>query len=180
MCHRMQKKKLLSNALPLSLKEVNTLFSKNCNIEIEDYQIEKESSDYNAALFNLDEKKVIYRLAKITPKKIGMFVTLWKRNKSGITVPFHKTDNIDFVIVEVRKSDRIGHFVFNKKILVEKGIVSSSKEGKRGFRIYPPWDSPTNNQATASQKWQSLYFFENKNVNRDDSLRLRKLINLQS
>ncbi|TGK76727.1 MepB protein, partial [Leptospira wolffii] len=133
---------------------------------------------YKAALFSIDEKQIIFRLAKITPKKLGMFVTLWKRNKDGITIPLHKKDNIDLVIVEVRKSNRIGHFVFDKKVLIEKGIISSTNEGKRGFRIYPPWELPANKQASASQSWQLHYFFENKKANQDDSLRLRELINL--
>ncbi|PJZ24882.1 MepB protein [Leptospira hartskeerlii] len=174
----MQKERSILNTLPPNLVEVNSLFSENCNIKIKDYQIEKESSDYNAALFNLDKKQVIFRLAKITPKKIGMFVTLWKRNRKGITSPFHKGDNIDLVIVEVRKANQIGHFVFSQAILIEKGIITSNKEGKRGFRIYPPWELPSNNQAAASQLWQSHYFFERSKVNRDDSLRLKELINL--
>ncbi|WP_246048589.1 MepB family protein [Leptospira sarikeiensis] len=167
------------NTIPLSLRKVNLLFSKNCNIEIENYQLEKESSDYNAALFDLNKKKVIFRLAKITPKKIGFFVTLWKRNISGVTIPFQSDDKIDLIIVEVRKLDRIGHFIFPKSILIEKGIISSRREGKRGFRIYPPWESALNKQATLSQLWQSQHFFEHKRITVDDALRLRKLIHLK-
>ncbi|PJZ48775.1 hypothetical protein CH362_13515 [Leptospira saintgironsiae] len=49
-------------SLPIILNEVNLLFSKNCNIEIENYQIEKESSDYNATFFennkmNMDDSE---------------------------------------------------------------------------------------------------------------------------
>lgn len=174
----MQKKSSISNTLASSLIEVNIFFSQNCDIEIQGYRIEKESSDYNAAVFHLEKKQVIFRLAKITPKKTGMFVTLWKRSKNGTTIPFHKKDNIDIVVVEVRKFSRIGHFVFNKEILIEKGIISSSKEGKRGFRIYPPWESPSNNQAVTSQIWQLRYFFEHKKADKDDRLRLKELMNL--
>ncbi|MGJ4789471.1 MepB family protein [Leptospira koniambonensis] len=175
----MQKETSILNSLPGALTEVNVLFSENCNIEIKDYQIEKESLDYNAARFNLNKKQVIFRLAKITPKKTGMFVTLWKRNRNQITIPFHKDDNVDLVIVEVRKSDRIGYFVFNKEILIEKGIITSSKEGKRGFRIYPLWELPSNKQAIASQTWQSHYFFEHTKINKGDRSRLRELINIK-
>ncbi|PJZ57785.1 MepB family protein [Leptospira barantonii] len=170
----MQKKISTSKELPAILSEVNLLFSKNCNIEIKDYRIEPESEDYNAASLTLDKKQVLFRLAKITPKKIGMFVTLWKRNKNGITTPYHKKDNVDLVIIEVRKSDRIGHFVFNKNILVEKGIITSNKEGKRGFRIYPPWELASSKQAVSSQVWQSRYFFEHQKVNQEDRLRLKE------
>ncbi|MDV6235175.1 MepB family protein [Leptospira ellisii] len=174
----MQKKRSVSNALPPSLREINSLFSKNCGLEIEDYRIEKESSDYNAAFFSLDGQRIVFRSAKITPKKIGMFVTLWKRNKNGITIPFHKSDPVDLIVVEVKKSDRIGHFLFNKKILMDQGIISSVKEGKRGFRIYPPWETTANRQAAASQIWQSLCFFEHKRPNTDDRTRLKELTGL--
>ncbi|TGN00320.1 MepB protein [Leptospira dzoumogneensis] len=163
-------------SLPESLSKVNLLFSKNCNIEIKSYQLERESLDYNAALFNLDKKQAIFRLAKITPKKIGFFVTLWKRNKRGITVPFDKNDDIDLIIIEVRKLNRIGHFVFSKSLLIEKGIITSKNEGKRGFRIYPPWESPSSKQAIVSQNWQSLYFFEHGKMDIDDSVRLKNFL----
>jgi hypothetical protein len=50
--------------------------------------------------------------------------------------------------------------------LIEKGIITHlDKEGKRGFRIYPPWDVTTNKQAQKNQIWQSNYFtFINKNI----------------
>ncbi|TGK10667.1 MepB protein [Leptospira selangorensis] len=168
----------MSNKIPLptSLMKVNLLFSENCNIEIKNFRIEKESSDYNAAFFDLNKKQTVFRLAKITPKKIGLFVTLWKRDKKGITIPFHKNDDIDLIIIEVRKLNRIGHFVFNKSLLVENGIITSKKEGKRGFRIYPPWETPSSRQAILSQSWQSRYFFEHKKMNMDDSARLRNFL----
>ncbi|MGJ4751710.1 MepB family protein [Leptospira kmetyi] len=176
----MQSQTTTSKKLPAILNEVRLLFSKNCDLEIEDYRIEKESDDYNAASFVLKDKQVVFRLAKITPKKIGMFVTLWKRNKNGITAPYHKKDKVDLVVIEVRKSNRVGHFVFNKEILIEKGMFTANKEGKRGFRIYPSWESPSGKQALASQVWQSRYFFENHKIDPNDTLRLRELLNLKS
>lgn len=162
----MQKEILNSSELPIFLSNVNLLFSKNHNIKIESYHLEKESSDYNAAHFKLGEKHIVFRSAKITPKKNGLFVTLWKRNKSGITIPFHENDRFDIVIIEVRKVNRIGYFVFEKDVLIEKGIISSKKKvGKRGFRIYPPWEIPSSRQATVSQNWQVEHFFEDKGEN---------------
>ena len=53
---------------------------------------------------------------------------------------------------------------FPKKILYEQGILSDkNNEGKRGFRVYPPWDEiTTNNQAKDTQTWQLKYFLEIK------------------
>jgi hypothetical protein len=45
--------------------------------------------------------------------------------------------------------------------LQEKGILSDdNKEGKRGFRVYPPWDIAINKQAKQTQEWQLKYFLE--------------------
>ncbi|EMM78684.1 MepB domain protein [Leptospira santarosai str. 2000030832] len=49
--------------------------------------------------------------------------------------------------------------IFPKQVLFEKGIVSGRK---RGFRVYPSWDKPTNKQALQTQKWQLAYFLENQ------------------
>jgi hypothetical protein len=124
-------------------------------------QKETESTEYKAYRFFLNEKNCCYREAKITPTKTGQFVTLWKRNASGIIAPFNFLDHIDFVIITVRKETFLGQFIFPKSVLFEKGIFSTeAKEGKRAIRVYPPWDETTNNQAQKTQKWQLNYFYE--------------------
>ncbi|MCD0472154.1 MepB family protein [Flavobacterium sp. JAS] len=120
-----------------------------------------ESAEYNAYQFYLDKKYICYREAKITPIKIGQFVTLWKRNKSEIIEPFDFSDEIDFVIISARKENRFGQFIFPKAILLEKGIFSTkTKEGKRATRVYPPWDEAISPQAKKTQQWQLRYFYE--------------------
>ncbi|XDD44763.1 MepB family protein (plasmid) [Leptospira sp. WS60.C2] len=172
---------LKTDMLPSSLNNLKLLLSKNCEIEIKNYEREKESSNYNAALFDLGSKKAIFREAKITPKKIGLFVTLWKRNKYEVTTPFHETDSIDVIIIEVKELGRLGHFIFSKSILVKNGIISTSTTvGKRGFRIYPPWVLASNKQASQSQLWQSRYFFEQKRMTEDKKSYLRELIKFDS
>lgn len=101
----------------------------------------------------------ITRKAKITPKKIGQFASIWKRNTLGITVPRSFDDKFEFLIIQCEKGTLQGRFVFPKSILVEKGVVSSPKrEGKRGFRVYPPWDKTESRQAIKTQKWQVDFF----------------------
>lgn len=120
---------------------------------------EEEGSAYGAALFRLNDLTVRMRTAKITPKKIGQFVTLWKRNKEGKTEPYHISDPFDLCVINVRKNTLFGHFVFPKTILAKHRIVSTEQsQGKRGIRIYPPWSNPTSKQAQKTQKWQSAYF----------------------
>lgn len=140
-------------------------------------QAEPESSEYAAATFLLRGKKIIFRAAKITPTKIGQFVTIWKRNQAGITSPFESIDTFDFIIIVTRKENQVGQFIFPKSILLDKGIVSGNdRDGKRGIRIYPPWDKTESKQALKTQQWQ-LDFFINYSIDTEiDHIRLRTLL----
>jgi hypothetical protein len=48
--------------------------------------LERESLEYAACSFKLNSMSVKFRVAKITPTKIGQFVTLWKRVSKGGSV----------------------------------------------------------------------------------------------
>ena len=60
-------------------------------------------------------KKIQHRVSKITPTKNGQFVTLWKRNQNGITEPFDINDEIDFIIITVKKWRKPWAIYFSKK-----------------------------------------------------------------
>ena len=126
----------------------------------ENLLFEKESKDYNAAQFRVNNHRILFRTAKITPKKIGQFVTLWKRSNNGPIQPFDMTDPFDFIVVEIISDRGKGYFIFPKNILCEKAIFSTNnKEGKRAMRVYAPWDKTDNAQAKKTQAWQIKYFF---------------------
>jgi hypothetical protein len=146
------------------------------NLVISNYKDELESKDYNACRFQLNQYLIISRTAKITPKKIGQFVTFWKRPNYGEIEPYRDSDNFDFYLINVTSNSRIGQFVFPKSVLIEKGIVSTdNKEGKRGFRVYPTWDKPLSKQAQKTQKWQVNCFYEiNDTLNLNDIDKLYK------
>ena len=122
---------------------------------------ETESIDYEACRFGLNGYHVAFRTAKTTPTKIGQFVTIWKREKSGDTIlPFDNNDELDFVIVNVSDATHRGQFVFDREVLLEKNIMSrNNKGGKRAIRVYPPWSKPASKVALNTQKWQLPYFF---------------------
>jgi hypothetical protein len=131
------------------------------NFSISNIKIGKESKEYNAFTFDVNGAKVLYREAKITPTKIGQFVTIWKRNNEGVTEPFSVEDTIDFVVVSCRNGEYFGQFVFPKAILGEKKIFTKNNiDGKRGIRVYPPWDISINKQAKQTQAWQLEYFLD--------------------
>ena len=125
------------------------------------FELEPESRDYYACQFELNEQKIRSRNAKITPKKVGQFVTFWKRNGIGPIEPFEEVDQIDFCVVNVRTEQEFGQFVFPKSILIKKGIITTKKKaGKRAFRVYPGWDHVNSRQAERTQNWQLNYFYK--------------------
>lgn len=145
---------------PLLNHIIKNVYEK-CNFEISEFLNESESKEYDACRFLLNDKKIIYRSGKITPKKLGHFVTFWKRNELGATMPFEAKDDFDFFIINAKKGDQHGQFIFPKTVLIKKAIISTpEKEGKRGFRVYPNWDQTQSKQAVKTQEWQSEYFFE--------------------
>ena len=126
---------------------------------ISNYLQNSESKEYKACSYEINGIKIIERTAKITPKKIGQFVTCWKRNVNGITEPFKDSDDFDFFIIKVFDKNSVGYFKFPKTALIKNGIISTEKkDGKRGFRVYPIWSKPTSKQAIKAQNWQLEYF----------------------
>lgn len=165
--------KPLSNDL---LSAAAIVFAK-VDLKIAALQKEQESREYNAYHFQLNHKNICYRQAKITPTKTGQFVTLWKRNLTGVIAPFDYSDEIDFVMINVRREQNWGLFIFPKQILLEKGVFSTAdKEGIRATRVYPAWDATTSKQAQKTQKWQLNYFFEFTDQENIDWQRLSKTI----
>lgn len=129
-------------------------------MRLKHFFLEQESKCYQACRFELNGKKIVFRCAKITPKKTGQFVTIWKRIERTPIQPLSHVDSIDFVVIHVQKKKKMGQFIFPFQVLSEKGIITTpSKEGKKGIRVYPPWDNPTSHQAQKTQHWQQDHFF---------------------
>lgn len=138
----------------------NSVF-KALQLKLLNFASDPESEEYSGADFSLNTFIIKFRKAKITPTKNGQFVTLWRRNSSGKTEPFTASDHFDFYIIATEQNNNSGFFIFPKKILAEKQILTGSQnEGKRGFRVYPPWDKPESKQAERTQKWQIQFFID--------------------
>lgn len=157
-----------------NLIEVKTKIYNKLTLNIYELKNEHEGTEYDACQFELNGMKIISRSSKITPKKVGQFVTFWKRNKNGETEPYSENDSFDFYVINAKSGDHFGQFVFPKSELINKGFVTSEKkDGKRGFRVYPIWDKTLNKQAEKTQKWQLNYFYEiNKATNLKDVSKL--------
>ena len=98
------------------LEEVYSL----CGLKVSNHVREKESKEYEASSFQLNALYVVSRKAKITPKKIGQFVTLWKRNTDGETTPYEESDKADLFVINLQEGPHLGQFVFPKVTLMDK------------------------------------------------------------
>lgn len=155
------------NSFHIDLQIAKKLVYDQCNLSFSNLNWNTESIEYGACSFELDDNKIQHRFSKITPTKNGQFVTIWKRNQNGITEPLDVNDEINFIIITARSGDHLGQFIFPKSVLADKGIITQNgKSGKRGIRIYPPWDKPESKQAEKTQNWQLDYFL---NINTDGS-----------
>ncbi|SFU75842.1 hypothetical protein SAMN05216480_1212 [Pustulibacterium marinum] len=150
-----------SEVLHTNLLAVDTQIYTKLSLKITSMRPLKEGTEYEACEFVLNGLKIHSRSAKITPTKLGQFVTFWKRNEQGATTPYSNDEFFDFLVVNTRLGDRLGQFVFPKSVLIAQGYITSAmKPGKRGFRVYPAWDTAVNKQAVKTQQWQLQYFYE--------------------
>lgn len=138
-----------------------------------------ECEGYSGFNFQICSLNLKYRKAKITPKKVGQFVTLWRRNSKKQTEPFNAKDNFDFYIVVTEQEEKFGFFIFPKNVLIEKQILTTNqKEGKRGFRVYPNWMKTENKQARKTQSWQINYFINLTHNKQRGIEKFRSIINM--
>lgn len=157
------------------IREIDIVYRSN-GLVMSDLVHELESKNYEACSFILNSQIVIFRVARITPKKIGQFVTLWKRAENGSIRPYDLTDVADLFVVSVQQKDCRGQFIFPKALLFERGIVSKEGVGgKRAIRVYPPWDNPVSQQGKTTQAWQLEYFLDIPADAQPNSRQVKKL-----
>lgn len=155
------------------------LIFKPCGLALSCFKAELESQEYYASNFQINGLKVKFRKAKITPTKTGQFVTIWKRNKNGITEPFDFKDDFDFVLIYLISENKSGIMFFPKGTLADKGIIKYNEiKGKCGIRVYAPWDKTMSKQAQLTQLWQAKHFIDLSTSNKIDFVKMKSLFKL--
>ncbi|MES2215150.1 MAG: MepB family protein [Pseudomonadota bacterium] len=179
---------LVIKGLAFSIERIYT----PCGFEFSELVREKEGLEYSACNFKINSLYIRFRSAKITPTKIGQFVTLWQRpqearSKKAPIEPYNVADIADLFVIAVKKDDLFGQFIFPKSILHEKGILSSVMidgkgsecvGGKRAMRVYPPWDIALSSLAQKTQAWQLEYFLDASKSAKVDYTKARSLYGL--
>lgn len=159
------------------LSRIEASIFKTLQLNLSNIETDLECEEYFGHNFSINNLKIKFRKAKITPTKNGQFVTLWRRNFEGKTEPFNASDHFDFYIIATEKDSQFGFFIFPKKILAEKQILTiNQKEGKRGFRVYPIWDEPESKQAEKTKSWQTKYFIDITDHNESDCNKLKNIV----
>ena len=137
---------------------------------------EIDNADYGAAVARVGPRRLRFRVARVTPRKVGLFVAVWRRSPTGSTEPF-PVDDVDLLVILTREGRHAGQFVFPRSALQSHGIGSvAGHGGKRGFRVYPPWSLTDNAQAIRTQSWQGAFFLDTSDG--VDLERLRALLGL--
>lgn len=141
--------------MPSYFSRLNDAFLAPAGLPVTRISPDPESTDYEGHILECGAVRIQFRKAKVTPKKAGHFVALWKRGASGETLPFDITDPFDYYLIAVEE----GIFFFPKSALGDNGVLSGAgHEGKRGFRLYAPSVAPPNPTARRAQVWQAGYF----------------------
>lgn len=145
-----------------ALTYVNHLIYEPQHITVKAVLEEKQNAQYGAGIFQLFDKTVRFRVAKITPTKIGQFVAFWEKDVLNQNQPYLYAEAPDLLVITTFKNEsELGQFVFPKEILLEKNILkSASTKGKMAMRVYPSWEQPSSKQALKTQNWQLAYFVD--------------------
>lgn len=161
------------------LTYINKMIYEPNHLILRSVQEENQNSKYGAGTFELSSKTVRFRIANITPTKIGQFVAIWEKDENNKNQPFTYKEAPDLLVITTFKDNKeFGQFIFPKKILLKQNILmSSSTKGKMAIRVYPSWDKPTSEQAMKTQKWQLPYFVDMSDLSK---LPIDKIIELYS
>ena len=160
----------------IALAHINEQLYVPCGLTPHAIRKEVQNATYGAGRFYIGETSVRFRVAKVTPAKLGQFVVIWEKDTLNKNQPFSEETAMDLLVVNTfTDSNRFGQFVFPREVLKEHKILKTDKtKGKMAIRVYPSWDQPASKQAIATQKWQLDYFIEFESPNflsKDDVLR---------
>jgi hypothetical protein len=156
-----------------------------------------QNAQYHGYAFTLNQKRIIYRKAKITPDRPGAFLALWKRPADlSNSKPIPLANEFDYLLVAVSSdglttsnnqvaNTQSGFFLFPVELLVKKGIVTGrNQKGKTAFRVFPPWSESRalkgtgafSNSAKVTQRWQCDYFLNQNQHGLVDLIKLNNIL----
>ena len=111
-----------------TLTYVNEILYEPNHLTIKNILEETQNSDHGAGIFQLNSKSVRFRVAKITPTKIGQFVAFWEKDEANKNQAFSYDNATDLLVINTFGRNGIyGQFVFPKEVLLKQNILKTSK-----------------------------------------------------
>ncbi|EOO77737.1 MepB family protein [Bacillus nitratireducens] len=160
------------------VEKLDKMIYKPNNLFITNQKEEKQNSEYAGGIFQLNNRSIRFRVSKITPNKIGQFVSFWEKDASMRNQAFSYDSAPNLLVITCIADNKLGQFIFPKEILLkEKILKTQNQKGKMAMRVYPIWDKPVSNQAKKSQRWQLQYFVD---LSDSKNAAIHKLLNLYS
>ncbi|MFL0401621.1 MepB family protein [Bacillus nitratireducens] len=160
------------------VEKLDKMIYKPNNLFITNQKEEKQNSEYAGGIFQLNNRSIRFRVSKITPNKIGQFVSFWEKDVSMRNQAFSYDSVPNLLVITCIADNKLGQFIFPKEILLkEKILKTQNQKGKMAMRVYPIWDKPVSNQAKKSQQWQLQYFVD---LSDSKNAAIHKLLNLYS
>ncbi|EJQ12742.1 hypothetical protein IE3_03151 [Bacillus cereus BAG3X2-1] len=160
------------------VKKLDKMIYKPNNLFITNQKEEKQNSEYAGGIFQLNNRSIRFRVSKITPNKIGQFVSFWEKDASMRNQAFSYDSAPNLLVITCIADNKLGQFIFPKEILLkEKILKTQNQKGKMALRVYPIWDKPVSNQAKKSQQWQLQYFVD---LSDSKNVAIHKLLSLYS
>ena len=71
-----------------ALNYVNKMIYEPSGLAVNLIKEEKQNAKYGAGIFQLSSKTVRFRVANITPNKVGYFVAFWEKDENNKNQPF--------------------------------------------------------------------------------------------
>ena len=96
------------------IQQFEEIALKPLQLSISNLEKDLECDEYFGYNFESNQLLFKFRKAKITPKKVGQFVTLWKRNADKQTEPFDENDLVDYYIIATEDDSKLGFYIFSK------------------------------------------------------------------
>src|SRR5258708_426124 len=94
-----------SKMIDLNIFNLLELIYKSNKLIISNLHKDPESQEYCAYTYILNSTvnsmNILFRVGKITPKKVGQFVTLWKREGTGPIQPYDLSDTVDLFVINI-------------------------------------------------------------------------------